>query len=224
MPSAQTFSILRRGNIRQQHDVGETARRERADPGRQPHVPGRVDRRRIGSRSRAQARSRSQCARYDRMAPSSSVCEALRSSVVKAICDQSARPLPSRNEDLRPWRRTKLHEDAARQLLPGLLRRRTSWSEARPAAAKALIEPSRAGPSHAPRPRRALEGRLDHAPQPLIGRVFRVPHRRPVHHLVEARRPSGFGQESSLLVVAEPAAAPSHRRSAARPSPAVGKS
>ena len=56
------------------------------------------------------------------VAPMRSVSEALRSSVAKAICDQSARPRWRRpGDDLRHRMRPDLHEYAVAQLFPDLL-------------------------------------------------------------------------------------------------------
>src|SRR5690606_22621990 len=53
-----------------------------------------------------------------------------------------------------------------------------------------------------------LEGGSDHAPKPLMGRVVRVPYRRPVHHLVQAGCHQLGLEKRSLLVVPEMTTAP----------------
>jgi hypothetical protein len=52
------------------------------------------------------------------------------------------------------------------------------------------------------------ERRLDHAPEPLVGRIVRIPDRRPIHHLVQPSDHQAFGHESLLFGVSEVAAAP----------------
>ena len=208
-PVGPDLGDLQARHVRQQHDVAETAGRQAADIRRQAHVAGRIEGQALDRDFGGQACGDGETGVMVAGAQAQGVGGA---AVVGGEGHlgpvlQSAVQQPP--HDLGHVEDAQLDEQAAGQLVPGLLRRLHLVVGGEPRGGEGVdggeVDETRAMTlHHAP----TGQGRLDHAPQPRVGRAVGVPHRRPVHHLVQTRHHQALGHEAGLLVAAVPAAAP----------------
>ncbi|MND38010.1 hypothetical protein D3C80_287090 [compost metagenome] len=195
-------------DIREKHNIGISAGCDRADPGGEAHVAGRVDRHALDGDFRRETRLDRKPhvvvggAELQRIGGGAVVGgERDLRPVGKAAIEQAL-------DDFRQAVRTKLHEQAVGELVPEFFGRPGFVIGGKACGGKGVDRRQIADAGGMALDHGAFfERGADHAPETFMRRVFRVPDRRPVHDLVETRRHQALLKKCLLLVVTEITAA-----------------